>query len=478
LSSDERLARLVSRGSTRAFAALYQRHHQALYRYCRSIVRDEDDAQDALQSAMVRALAALQARERDLAVRPWLFRIVHNEAISILRRRRLNTSLVEGLEPADGGVERTLEDRERFAQLIADLQSLAERQRGALVMRELSGLSIKEIAAALSTTPGAAKQVLFEARCALQELAEGRAMECETVRRAISDSDGRVLRGRKIRAHLRECQGCRDFQLAIGTRNADLHALAPPLPAAAATAMLVRLLAHGAGGSHAGGVAVASGAAIGNHAAASLTVKALAGVAIVTAATAGTVHFASGTHTHKEAPPPVQRHTPLSSSAADRDVGLHGEMRSSTPQPPRVGSKASRAGTAPSDKAPLAVQKAPTGTPIPIGAQPAGHLSPRATTGRKASGRGGPAGGSSKHSTSRSSTLPQSRRGSHRHHFSKQAHPSPRQHGESGKKEHTQASAGEHPQGHAEPQASSQEHPSNKDHTSSSALPRMTVPAH
>ncbi len=88
LSSDERLARLVSKGSERAFATLYRRHHQALYRYCRSIVRDEDDAQDALQSAMTRALVALRSQERDLAVRPWLFRIVHNEAVTILRRRR------------------------------------------------------------------------------------------------------------------------------------------------------------------------------------------------------------------------------------------------------------------------------------------------------------------------------------------------------------------------------------------------------
>src|SRR6516162_4747099 len=70
LLSDERLTRLVSKGSARAFAVLYQRHHQALYRYCRSIVRNQEDAQDALQSAMMRALEALQARERDLAVRP------------------------------------------------------------------------------------------------------------------------------------------------------------------------------------------------------------------------------------------------------------------------------------------------------------------------------------------------------------------------------------------------------------------------
>jgi RNA polymerase sigma factor (sigma-70 family) len=483
LSSDERLARLVSRGSTPAFAVLYQRHHQALYRYCRSIVRDEDDAQDALQSAMMRALAALQARERDLAVRPWLFRIVHNEAISILRRRRPNTSLVDGLEPADGGVERTLEDRERFAQLIADLQSLAERQRGALVMRELSGLSIEEIAAALSTTPGAAKQVLFEARCALQEFAEGRAMECEVVRRAISDSDGRVLRGRKIRAHLRECRGCRDFQLVIGARSADLHALTPPLPAAAATAMLARLLAHGAGGGHAGLTATASGAALGNHAAASLTAKALAGVAIVAAATAGTVHLASGSHRHKPAPPPARRHAPLSSDAAGKDVSVRSDMRSSssTTQSPRGGLRALLTGTKPSSKAPLAAQRTPAGASIPIGAQPAGHLPSQATTGRKASARGGPARRSSKHTASRPSTLPQSRRGGHGHHSSKQAHPPPppQQQGEGGKKGQTPAPAGEHSHGHEEPNAPSQEHPGNKGHTSfSAAPPTITAPAH
>src|SRR5262249_4058129 len=152
---------------------------------------------------------------------------------------------------------------------------------------------------------------------------EGRAMGCEAVQRAISDGDGRVLRGRKIRAHLSECRGCRDFQLEIGARSADLHALSPPLPAAAATAMLARLLAHGPGGRHAGGTATASGAALGGHAAASLTVKALAGVAIVTVATAGAVHLASGSHRHEPNPPPVRRHAPTSSGAVSKEVGVH-----------------------------------------------------------------------------------------------------------------------------------------------------------
>ena len=69
------------------FARAYQRHHQALYRYCRSIVRHDQDAQDALQSAMMRAFVALQTEQRQLDMQPWLFRIAHNESINIVRRR-------------------------------------------------------------------------------------------------------------------------------------------------------------------------------------------------------------------------------------------------------------------------------------------------------------------------------------------------------------------------------------------------------
>src|ERR687886_2124128 len=78
----------AARGDPAAFAAVYERHHQALYRYCRSILHNDEDARDALQSAMTRAFAALRTETRDFELRPWLFRIAHNEAISLLRRRR------------------------------------------------------------------------------------------------------------------------------------------------------------------------------------------------------------------------------------------------------------------------------------------------------------------------------------------------------------------------------------------------------
>src|SRR5512142_2508170 len=88
LLGDERLVRLAAAGHERAFAIVYERHHQALYRYCRSILRNDADAQDALQSTFTAAFAALGRGSPDAPIRPWLFRIAHNEAVSALRRRR------------------------------------------------------------------------------------------------------------------------------------------------------------------------------------------------------------------------------------------------------------------------------------------------------------------------------------------------------------------------------------------------------
>ena len=96
--------------------------------------------------------------------------------------------------------------------LAADLVELTEQQRGALLMRELGGLSFAEIASALQISAAAAKQTVYESRCVLQALQEGREMECDVVRRTLSDGDRRALRGKRLRGHLRACTGCHDFE--------------------------------------------------------------------------------------------------------------------------------------------------------------------------------------------------------------------------------------------------------------------------
>src|SRR3954471_9219129 len=241
-------------GDTAAFAEVYRRHHQALYRYCRSIVHHDEDAHDALQSTFEKAMVALSHEQRDFELRPWLFRIAHNEAISILRRRRPAEPLDAARDVGLDTLARDIGDRQRLAQLREDLADLSERQRQALVLRELSGLGHEEIAAVLECSSGAVKQTIFEARTALNEYAEGRAMTCEAVQQLLSDGDRRVLRGRRVRAHLRDCRCCRGFRDALSNRPRDLAVLAPPLPLGASAAPLGQLL----GGAQAAGVATGS----------------------------------------------------------------------------------------------------------------------------------------------------------------------------------------------------------------------------
>src|SRR5918912_984675 len=169
-------------------------------------------------------------------------------ALPLLPRRRSTVELDQAPEIEGRSLEARVEERSRLATLVADLDELPERQRSALVMRELSGLSHEEIAGALEISVAAAKQAIFDARTGLQEFARGREMECAEVQRIVSARDGRMLRGRPLRAHLRGCPSCRALRDAIGARRADLSALAPPLPAAAATGLLSSVLGGGNGG--------------------------------------------------------------------------------------------------------------------------------------------------------------------------------------------------------------------------------------
>jgi RNA polymerase sigma factor (sigma-70 family) len=286
---DERLAQRAGAGDDRAFAVVYDRYRQILYRYCRSILNNDADAQDALQSTFAAAFACLRGDQRDAPMRPWLFRIAHNESISILRRRRPALELSRAPEHATTSIEDQVAERAALSALLRDLRQLTDRQRSALVLRELSGLSHQEIAIALGTSVGAAKQTIFEARQSLFEFAEGRAMACDEIRRTISDADGRSLRSRRVRAHLRECGGCAAFVAAIPARTGELRALAPALPGVGAAGLLGRIAISSAGRSGGTGMArLAAGAAAKTASASTgFGANALAGVAVVATATAG-----------------------------------------------------------------------------------------------------------------------------------------------------------------------------------------------
>jgi RNA polymerase sigma factor (sigma-70 family) len=314
--SDEKLAALVTAGSEEAYATLYGRHHQRIYRYCLSLLRHEADARDALQSSMLAALSALRARPIGGSFKPWLFRIAHNESISIIRGRARQAPTDA---PSTEAFNDDPETREQLRTLVSDLEALPDRQRGAIVMRELSGLSYTEIGAALGTSEAAGKQLVYEARSALHELREGHEMSCELVRERISARDRRLLRGRKVRAHLRGCQPCQDFERAIRRRQAAFALLAPPLSPLAAAVVLRDVLTGGGASGGAGG----TGAAVGVTAAASggvpiaaapLAAKLTAAVLLAGGAAFGTYEAGSAIFADSAASRPVAQAGGLASA--------------------------------------------------------------------------------------------------------------------------------------------------------------------
>lgn len=325
LFSDDRLVNRASRGDERAFAAIYDRYHQELFRYCQAILGNPQDAQDALQNTMVKALRALPGEKRKIRLKPWLYRIAHNEAIGVLRRRRPTSQFDEETASAiESAPHQSIETRERLHQLVSDLGELPERQRSALVLRELSGMSFDEIGLSLGTTPAVVRQTIYEARSGLQQMSEGREMGCEAVRQAISDGDGRILRRRDMRAHLRACSSCGEFRAGIAIRRRDLSALSP-LPAAASVGLLHGLLGSAHGGSGPGGLAAALGGGTGKALVTSTLLKsaaavmAAAAVGVTAADTTGLIHVGSG---GQNTDVPAQSSTP-EAAAAGRSVPSH-----------------------------------------------------------------------------------------------------------------------------------------------------------
>jgi RNA polymerase sigma factor (sigma-70 family) len=237
---------------------------------------------------MLAALSSLRASPIEGAFKPWLFRIAHNESISIIRGR--SRAVPASAVASAVAVTDDLETREELRTLVSDIAALPHRQRGAIVMRELNGLSYAQIAAALGISEAAGKQLVYEARTALHDQRAGHEMDCQAVRERISANDRRLLRGRMVRAHLRGCQACQDFERGIERRRRALPLLVPPLAPVLAAGVLTDVFGAGGSGSAAsgGGAAGATGvAASGSTFAGSAALKLVAAGLVAGAASAG-----------------------------------------------------------------------------------------------------------------------------------------------------------------------------------------------
>lgn len=163
------LATRVADGDVAAFRPIVDATRGQLYRLAARLVGDLRDAEDALQDAYVSAFRAIREGRYDgrAKVETWLYRIVTNACIDLLRKRKV-TRDDEGHEPRFDG-EVSAEARVALRELDALVAGFSPQDRAALVLVAVEGNTVKEAAEALGLTEGAVEQRLVRARAALRK---------------------------------------------------------------------------------------------------------------------------------------------------------------------------------------------------------------------------------------------------------------------------------------------------------------------
>jgi RNA polymerase sigma factor (sigma-70 family) len=296
------MAAMLRLAKTVDFDRLYRRHAASVYRYAFAVLGNQADAEDVTQQTFLNAYRAIAQGTKPRKPENWLLRIAHNEV-----RRHFRSTQGKALEvELDERLPQNVPERTdpSLADVLRALRHLPPAQRSALVMREFEGRSYSEIAEIMNITQAALEGQLFRARRALAEHLEGALTCAEAEEALLRRLDGRLPRrvGRRLKAHLGECQVCVRFADVQRRQRALLKGLSVmPVPASiflfrgeqvAAAGLGASAVAAGGSGAVGGGAAAAAGAG-GTGIAAGLAAKAAAVTAAAVAV--GGVGFGAAT---------------------------------------------------------------------------------------------------------------------------------------------------------------------------------------
>jgi RNA polymerase sigma-70 factor (ECF subfamily) len=183
---DMALAHMACQRDGAAFRTITQRNNRRLYRIARAVVRDDDEAQDVVQEAYLRAFASLADFRGESSLATWLSRIVLNEALGRVRRFRptVDMASIETDRPSSGALvplplastqpdpERSMAQREIQALLERAIDALPNAFRVVLVARVVEEMSVEETADLFGLRPETVKTRLHRARRILRDSLE------------------------------------------------------------------------------------------------------------------------------------------------------------------------------------------------------------------------------------------------------------------------------------------------------------------
>ena len=180
----ELIPRILS-GDMQAFEALMRLHNRTLYRTARAILRDDAEAEDAVQEAYLQAYRALGTFRGESKLATWLVRITANEALMRRRRNAKAAPASTDVEPDslasdEAGPERDAERGEVRRLLETHIDALPDSFRAVFVLRAVEELTVEETAAALGIPDATVRTRYFRARGLLREWMAG---DIDTTRR-------------------------------------------------------------------------------------------------------------------------------------------------------------------------------------------------------------------------------------------------------------------------------------------------------
>ena len=362
LQGDEKLIAMARSGDPCAFEAIVDRYKGRLLVFCRQMLGSTEDAEDVLQEVFVNAYKAMLADEREINLRPWLYRIARNRCLNYLRKPKADAQESMDMVPEvdAASTAEKVHNREEFRQILSDVNKLPETQRAALLLREMDALSYEEIAAAMDTTVPSVKSLLVRARISLAEASQARLLTCGEVRIELSEAaEGLRKASAPVRRHVRECEECADFRSQIRSNEKALAALFPVGPLIAFKGLILSKL--GFGGASGAGAGAGAGAASGGVGAAGAGAGALGSVGAAAAIGGGSAAGGIGAAIGSKAAAGVVTAALLTAGAVEVKKTTSTAPVASTPPAPALIDKT----PAPPAEQIVAAQPAPAVEPAP-----------------------------------------------------------------------------------------------------------------
>ena len=215
---DRDLVAAIVAGDPAGLAAVYDRYASALYTYCRSMLRDSEDAADALQDTFVVAAQKLDGLRDPDRLRPWLYAVARNECLRRLRGRQGIVELDQAGEVSDDGVDVDAGLREADVRSLiwSAIQGLNPSEREVFELNVRHELEGADLAAALGVTANHAHALLSRARGQLEKslgallVARTGRSDCAELAAILDGWNGELtaLLRKRINRHVEQCEIC------------------------------------------------------------------------------------------------------------------------------------------------------------------------------------------------------------------------------------------------------------------------------